>query len=1301
MPTAAPPVSIVTALTTTQPVGPTFDASLRIPVASLSPTTTTLRSHIEANVALVWPYSNSTATFALLLIDHTSRGQVKVIFRGGCAKHVASTKVGIGDKIKLALLGCEWNETVDVISTPGKRLEWDLQYHSRLILQIYPQGQNAISLDYTALSESAETNTEPLLCSSDSIIQVPLNGIAHRKPSTIQVPYLTPSRSNRKSSEGTFFDSSIASLTDDDGYVVGRSRKRTKFARHSGAWNLIDNESEAVSETNSPRASKDDGRMSESSRATRQTTEDNSSAVQQLDDDRRNGFDLPMLNTSGRHEPSLGSGARIHSPPGIPPVCSDLKQDPYENGPGNTVSDPDFEQTSPVLSTTEPDANPPDRATAFMGPPSTPFRPLRLPQHPEVESSGTSAGDIDRATTPRILPLASPGLPLVSPLIQRSGVEVGYFPVFQDSLSQLDASGQNNTDEPTADSPLEISDKESTTSDESLVIVEERVSESREPVEMQKSDAFSDNQNAPSSDYSFQASGTQKTDQAEPALLPDQWLSTLEASIAQELSNNDHTSPIDIESERTISMTGNHTDSIYNAPIVTIPNKQTTRLSGVETEDLYGAPEDELIQPPQPPSRILEIENEDLHIQTQVVQSENNASEILSPNQQGDIVPVDAVEQLVHSSLVIDAVGLSSVPSASDFIPLGLQDRDERAIWTDSLDGNVDSRENFQETQRTIGSETASTTLNRTSVIDIEDRAQGASIAAEYSGPAAAGGFDADHADQDPVLMSREGGQAVVPSSVHMHVTQFKADADSTQLPTPDQTQKETYSIDHEHEYAQPEELVAPPSPEPSQETLPIIASGNERDEEQSQKSPSEALQPTTQSEPKAIVPPRSSQRLSSRNAAMSKSISSPYFTPRRSARFSTSPSREENIPPSNPLMSSFLSSPNPNTEPQEKPIDEKMAGLAHSPVLPSSELLAGRENGLITPLAYYTNLSFLHDHFGQLLDIIAVCSTSSTKPERAKSGPKDYHTSLHLVDPSCGPNHIPRVLAQVFRPVKKALPVAQAGDIVVLHNFKVHTTKRNFALLSGDTSSWAVISCNSNSSELEIVTSGPPLEQGSAEAAYASSLSRWWDGKQGTTTLNETDEIPEEERAARESSDGPATRTRLRVKSSPIQSSKTLPSKGRRRATLIDNIEIMGDQRLISDKDQGEEAGQIRASTVSPSQSSKPLDINRRRRANWTDNVSNEGDKGQVFEDSDLDDTPSPLADRTNKRRESTISTAHSTATQIQGKEFTPRRSTRTGRSPSVVHELRDGTKYVDEQGRSGNSVVHELRDGVTYVDE
>lgn len=1271
-----------------RPADTTFDRSLCLPVATLTPTPTARQSHVEARVALVWPYSNSTATFALLLVDHASRGQVKVVFRNGSAKQVANTKVGIGDIVYLALLGCEWKETVDRISTPGKRLEWDLHYRSRLILQVHPHGQKPVLIDYAAPeSDPADDDTESALRSTSLNIQPPSNAFVQQKQSTIQVPYLTPVRSARTSREGTFFDSSIVSLTDDDGYIAGRGRKRTKFARHSGTWNLIDNEEEPAPESVPPQSTEDHENILDLTNATEPAAAATPRAQLRPDDERTNEPDSTLITTNDGQDP-LNGGSQ--SPLTTPPAPSRVEAT-LNNGLIEGNFDPGLEQNLFDPSTIKPGGNDEDNGTQVMGPPSTPFRQLRLPQFAEMETSISTEGDVERAITPRILPLASPGLPLVSPLIQRSGVEVGYFPTYKDGLSELADNGENDPNGLATDSLLELPETGSTTSDDSLIVIEERSSQAWEPVEEQQRDPHFVEHNAVSFDGILQTSGAQETTQTEPSSLSDQWLSTLEASIAQELSNDAQSPTIDIEIDHAFSSTEVSLGPLHHVPGGSTLNRYSTGPSVMETEDLYGAPEDEVAQISRTPGQIPETEND------KVAQLEHNFSEVLPSDQQADIIPVDLVGQILHSPLVLETQGYEHFPLAS-------QDRDERRGLPDSLDGNIDSLESLDEDHIRTETHAETTALGQINVSGIENTDEVTSRAVETGELVTESLSTTALISEDLSPIPTEIGSQAAPSSAQVPLNQSQVGADNTQLPTPDQTQEETpYSAherEHDHEHVQFADQIAPPSPQPTQKLHTIFDSENEPDKAQPPKSPSETHQHALQAKGTGVAPPRSSQRLSSRNADMLKSISSPYFTPRRSARFSTSPTREENIPLSSPQDSTFLSSPHQRTEKHQEEHRGEKSHLRHSPPLPARESLTARENGLLTPLGYYARLSSLHQYFGQLLDVIAVCSTSSTKAERAKAGPKDYHTSMHLVDPTCDTDHTLGVLTQVFRPVKKALPVAQAGDIVILHNFKVHTVGRRFALLSSESSSWSVITFTTNSDDFNVVTSGPPLEQGSAEADYALSLSHWWDNKHDTTALNETVEVMNDGRSAREPSDGPATRTRFRVKSSPIQSSQPFQSRGREETPLKENTEMQGDQRSNSDAEDGLGAGQLGGFAVSPSQPQKSLPGARRRRANMTDNISNEADKGQVLEDSDLDNPPSPLADR-NERRGSTTSTAPSTITQTQGREFTPRRSARIGRSPSIVHELRDGTKYVDNTSGDGDSLIHELRDGVTYIDE
>lgn len=125
------------------PRSPRFSPSKRVSIASLSSASATEpSSHIQAVVALVWPYSSSTKSLSLLLVEpdirlRKKKGQVKVSFHGTSAETVAKSQVGIGDTVRLALKGAQWVGSGEDVSTPGKKIEWDLVFRGRANLDVF------------------------------------------------------------------------------------------------------------------------------------------------------------------------------------------------------------------------------------------------------------------------------------------------------------------------------------------------------------------------------------------------------------------------------------------------------------------------------------------------------------------------------------------------------------------------------------------------------------------------------------------------------------------------------------------------------------------------------------------------------------------------------------------------------------------------------------------------------------------------------------------------------------------------------------------------------------------------------------------------------------------------------------------------------------------------------------------------------------------------------------------------------------------------------------------------------------
>ncbi|KAL6706228.1 hypothetical protein ACN47E_005963 [Coniothyrium glycines] len=117
---------------------------------------------------------------------------------------------------------------------------------------------------------------------------------------------------------------------------------------------------------------------------------------------------------------------------------------------------------------------------------------------------------------------------------------------------------------------------------------------------------------------------------------------------------------------------------------------------------------------------------------------------------------------------------------------------------------------------------------------------------------------------------------------------------------------------------------------------------------------------------------------------------------------------------------------------------------------------------GFSTPLAYYTplrDLRYFLNRSSQYLsstnpDILALVTSASTPPTRAKKGPKHWNTTLHITDVSTYPAI---TTVNVFRAFQNALPVAQSGDIILLRAFGVKSLNRSPALISDEESSWCV----------------------------------------------------------------------------------------------------------------------------------------------------------------------------------------------------------------------------------------------------
>lgn len=162
--------------------------------------------------------------------------------------------------------------------------------------------------------------------------------------------------------------------------------------------------------------------------------------------------------------------------------------------------------------------------------------------------------------------------------------------------------------------------------------------------------------------------------------------------------------------------------------------------------------------------------------------------------------------------------------------------------------------------------------------------------------------------------------------------------------------------------------------------------------------------------------------------------------------------------------------------------LDSGIARLPSSSPPPPPEPKAGFR----TSLSYFAPLSTLRAHYNATTSVLALV-IASTSVARATAGPKDYHMTLHVTDPSsASPPSV--TSARIFRPSKFPFPEARQGDAILLRNFRVVSYRKQLGLLSTESSAWAVFR---RGEEPQI--KGPPVEFGAEERGFARGHWDWW----------------------------------------------------------------------------------------------------------------------------------------------------------------------------------------------------------------
>ncbi|KAI9763548.1 MAG: hypothetical protein M1835_007781, partial [Candelina submexicana] len=217
--------------------------TILLPIAQLTPSLATPSQHsIRAVVTLIWPYSSSTRSLALLLAEpdfrlRRQKGQVRVNFTGSSAKAVARSGIGSGDEVILALQGVIWDKG-GTVNTPGKGVGFELEYRERMVMQISRDSQSLAFLDVNHPTPSPVQSPTPPRSATPP---ASLAGRLMNRSSASQNAWDSPAFFKRtRDISGSIFASAYDPFADEDGFVEGKGRKRTKFGRESGSWMYAD-----------------------------------------------------------------------------------------------------------------------------------------------------------------------------------------------------------------------------------------------------------------------------------------------------------------------------------------------------------------------------------------------------------------------------------------------------------------------------------------------------------------------------------------------------------------------------------------------------------------------------------------------------------------------------------------------------------------------------------------------------------------------------------------------------------------------------------------------------------------------------------------------------------------------------------------------------------------------------------------------------------------------------------------------------------------------------------------------------
>lgn len=896
---------------------------------------------------------------------------------------------------------------------------------------------------------------------------------------------------------GPFADIEFNPFGEEDGFLPEKGRKRTKFARESGSWKF-------TSRTPSP--TKND------------LDHDSSLGTEDEEIQERN----PTFNRNRAAEDE-GTSETLESTSSSPELIR-----PFEN----TDFD-DVEDLAVDMGIEAETPRPGKRSPRFA---SWEEMPPPRPNHTNQE--GQSSSRTPRALTPRLEPLASPGLPLVSPLIkQTSFFAGGYFPPQITKPSELDASAQLNASR----------DQDSTSSNSAIStpsLGPQKIGRNRR---LQSLDLQLEKTSAP--DLASH-SPINKTTTEQPLYIDNVHKTADRISEVSHSHNIKHVRGETITIENTgirqeappsqpvflaDSASSEHSQPLHDfvgptsspnfrRSIVITDKKVPFGYDGPPTN--FGAIEKDLSFEELSDYHTAGREDDDLSFSLRQNIATSNSHQdhsFLKPNaarsgssEEDEIGAPDKLERR-------ETGGINAQGSLENVFPV-----EYRPTVIDTGSGNI---------KEYILSDPISTSENELNAVSLSTvatpSAEAAPLSLQDSGLADdsyRGAITPQHSKSESMTRDREDGSAIEEAiEKELAVEEEVAKEHDDTIPATEDNIAENSTTASSHpssieSVAQESSNRDPSNPEfdsDSIQVMPYISAPGFNMKQMTPNKTQESLQPSPSPERRTLLLPglitpehsqshaevqdtmvvteqltatdsqapeptmrrRSSRILRKPPEIDTPQISSPWFTPRHASQI-----KQVKTEPDSNSKKSLISAGAAKTSFKSPTSEEPFKAL----------LRHSLTKGYRTTEAFFPTLSSLFSYFNQTVDVIVMATSQSTSPKRAPSGPRDHYITLHVTDPTL---HGTTTSVQIFRPYKSALPSIGKGEVVLLRSFRVQSRNRKMELLSTESSGWAVFHSPGNDEDEgefdpnkgRVTITGPPVEFGQEEVSRGDDLATWW----------------------------------------------------------------------------------------------------------------------------------------------------------------------------------------------------------------